>query len=111
MQSLFVTATGTDIGKTWLCCRLLERLCTSMPVRCIKPIVTGFDAANPESSDTAQLLAAQQQALNADTLAATSPWRFGAALSADMAARREQRSIAFAELSSSRPRRQAPAST
>jgi len=98
MQSLFVTATGTDIGKTWLCCRLLERLCASRPVRCIKPIVTGFDAANPESSDTAQLLAAQRQPLNSNTLAATSPWRFRAALSADMAARLEQRSLAFGEL-------------
>jgi len=98
MRSLFVTATGTDIGKTWLCCRLLERLCTRMPVRCIKPVVTGFDAANPVLTDTAQLLAAQRQPLNDDTLAATSPWRFSAALSADMAARREQRSIAFGEL-------------
>lgn len=98
MKTLFVTGTGTDIGKTFVCCRLLEALPDSLAIRCIKPVVTGFDPDRPELSDTARLLAARGQPVDALNLDSTSPWRYRAALSADMAARREHRPLPFAEL-------------
>jgi len=98
MNTLFVTGTGTDIGKTFICCRLLESLPESLPVRCIKPVITGFDPDRSELSDTARLLNAQHQSVSSKTIDATSPWRYRAAISADMAARRESRPIPFADL-------------
>jgi dethiobiotin synthetase len=98
MNSLFVTASGTDIGKTWVCCELIRAWQSNLKLRCIKPVVSGFDPAHPESTDTARLLEAQHLPLDQDRIEATSPWRFRAALSADMAAKREDRSLALEEI-------------
>jgi len=98
MNSLFVTSSGTDIGKTFLCCRLIAAVAGQRTIRCIKPVVTGFEPDDAAASDTGHLLAAQGIGVDTNTIAATSPWRFRAALSADMAAAREKRSISFDEL-------------
>jgi dethiobiotin synthetase len=98
MKSVFVTGSGTDIGKTYFCCRLLESLGSRLRIRCIKPVVTGFDPLAPEATDTALLLAAQGLTVDQARIDATSPWQYRAALSADMAATREGRSVPFDEL-------------
>jgi dethiobiotin synthetase len=95
MTTLFVTSSSTDIGKTFVCCRLLEAWRSTRRIRCIKPIITGFDPANAAATDTGRLLAAQNRSVNADNIADTSPWRFIAPLSVDMAAARENRVIPF----------------
>jgi dethiobiotin synthetase len=93
-----VTGTGTGIGKTFVCCRLLEALAVSRTVRCLKPVITGFDPGRPERSDTALLLTAQGKTVNAANIDSTSPWRYQDAMSADMAARRDQRPLPFPDL-------------
>jgi len=98
MTTLFVTSSGTDIGKTYLCCSIIERLRSRMTIRCVKPVVSGFDSDNPKSSDTARLLAAQGRPVDDTAIAETSPWRFREPISADMAAAREGRQVPFAEL-------------
>lgn len=98
MTSLFVTSSGTDIGKTHFCCRLLAELPSGIRVRCIKPVVTGFDSENLDSTDTARLLRAQHRPIDREAIDATSPWRFMAPLSVDMAAARENIAVAFDEL-------------
>jgi len=98
MTSLFVTGTGTDIGKTYLCCQLIRAWRSNVTLRCIKPVVTGFDAADAEASDIAQLLGAQEIAVDSIGIEATSPWRYRTAISADMAADREDRALPFEEL-------------
>ncbi len=111
MTTLFVTSSGTGIGKTFVCCRLLETLPRHLRVRAVKPVVTGFPeesapgtAAGASSgaavaeSDSGRILRAQGLPLDANAIAATSPWRFRAPLSADMAAARERRMIDFDEL-------------
>ena len=102
MTSLFVTSSGTGIGKTHVAAALLSALPPGLKVRCIKPIVTGFDSeaghAEMAASDPGRLIAAQGRAVSPDSIAATSPWHFRAALSVDMAAARESRSVPFGEL-------------
>jgi dethiobiotin synthetase len=95
----FVTATGTDVGKTFIACALaLELLARGLNLRVLKPVATGFDARSVENSDPGRLLLAQGLPPTAGNLDATTPWRFGAPLSPDMAARRENRSLPFAKL-------------
>jgi dethiobiotin synthetase len=99
MSRLFVTGSGTGIGKTLVVRLLIGALRQrDRRVRALKPIVTGFDPATAETSDTGLLL----DALGLDTSVAhlerVSPWRFRAPLSPDMAARREGRAIPFADL-------------
>lgn len=99
MKTVFVTASGTDVGKTFVMCALLEELSrTSLRVRALKPVATGFDAREIEASDTGRLLGAQGLEAVPAQLDAVSPWRFAAPLSPDMAAAREGKHIPFDEL-------------
>jgi dethiobiotin synthetase len=96
MTTLFVTSSGTGIGKTFVTTQLVRELrAAGMRVRALKPVASGFDAAELATSDTGLLLAAQGLELSDANVAATSPWRFAAPLSADMAAAREGRTIDF----------------
>lgn len=99
MSTIFVTSSGTDIGKTYVTALLTRQLrAKGLAVQALKPIMSGFDETNPAESDTAMLLAAMGQPLTPANIAYISPWRFSAALSPDMAARRENREIDFAAL-------------
>jgi dethiobiotin synthetase len=99
MTTLFVTATGTDVGKTFVVERLVAAFATAgRRVLALKPIASGFDTENPADSDTGRLLRAQGLALDSRNLDAVSPWRFSAPLSPDMAAAREGRAVAFDDL-------------
>ena len=95
----FITATGTDIGKTYVTCGLLRLLrAQGNAVTALKPVVSGFDPAHPTGSDPALLLAAQDLAPSAQNIAAIAPWRFAAPLSPDHAARLEGRSVDYPDL-------------
>jgi dethiobiotin synthetase len=99
MTALFVTATGTDIGKTFVTTGLIRHLRgAGRTVDAIKPVVSGFDAASWQASDPAVLLAALGRPVALEEVEAMSPWRFKAPLSPHMAARCEGRTIAFLEV-------------
>jgi dethiobiotin synthetase len=99
MSAVFITATGTEIGKTHLTRLLIhEARAAGRTVAALKPVITGFDPAAPAASDTGLLLQALGRPVNAETIAAISPWRFREPLSPDMAAAREQRSVPFDDL-------------
>jgi dethiobiotin synthetase len=99
MTALFVTATGTDIGKTFVTTGLIRHFSRrGRQVEAIKPVVSGFDSAAWESSDPAMLLAALGRPVSLEEASKISPWRFAAPLSPHMAARQEGRAIAFDEV-------------
>jgi dethiobiotin synthetase len=99
MPALFVTGTGTEIGKTFVCAGLIRHLRAALrPVRALKPVISGFDAATAPASDSALLLDALGIPLCDDAIAAISPWRYAAPLSPNMAARAEGRSIDLDEV-------------
>ncbi|HVV60230.1 MAG TPA: dethiobiotin synthase [Pseudolabrys sp.] len=99
MAAVFVTGTGTDIGKTFVAAGLIRHLRRDgRPVDALKPVVSGYDSSVVETSDPAVLLAALGRPVNADEIARISPWRFRAPLSPDIAAAREGREVDFNEL-------------
>lgn len=56
MTKIAVTATGTEIGKTYLSSRLLEYARTqSMECQAIKPVMSGFNEAQLDISDAGRL--------------------------------------------------------
>ena len=96
MTAIFVSAGGTDVGKTFVTTSLIRHLRRQGGiVEAIKPVVSGFDPAMIEASDPGALLAALGRPLNLTEVARISPWRFAAPLSPDMAAEREGRAIDF----------------
>jgi dethiobiotin synthetase len=106
MTALFVTATGTDIGKTFVTAGLIHALRrTGRTVDAAKPVISGFSPETLAAADTGVLLDALGRALNAEEARRISPWRFIAPLSPDMAAKAEGRAIDFeAVLNDSRTR-------
>ena len=97
MSAIFVSATGTDVGKTFVTTGLIRHLLgQGRAVEAIKPVVSGFDPAAIEASDPGALLAALCRPVTIAEAERISPWRFAAPLSPDMAARREGRAIDFA---------------
>jgi dethiobiotin synthetase len=99
MPAVFITATGTDIGKTFVAAGLIRHFRRAgRSVSAIKPVVSGFDPQAWQESDPAVLLAALGRPLALDEIEAISPWRFKAALSPHMAAKQEGRAIAFQEV-------------
>jgi dethiobiotin synthetase len=99
VTAIFVTATGTDIGKTFVTAGLIRHYRKSgRVVDAIKPVMTGFSADALQSSDAATLLAALGRPVTIAEIERIAPWRFIAPLSPDMAARLEGRTIGFDEV-------------
>ncbi|HEV3159512.1 MAG TPA: dethiobiotin synthase [Xanthobacteraceae bacterium] len=94
MTAIFITGTGTDVGKTFVGASLIRHLRQmGRSVDAIKPVVSGFDPGQPAASDPGILLQALGFPVTLQNIERISPWRFRAAISPDLAARREGRRI------------------
>ncbi|MFN4148053.1 MAG: dethiobiotin synthase [Rhodocyclaceae bacterium] len=83
-NSYFITATGTDLGKTWLTAGLLAaRRAQGRPARAIKPVISGYDPARHAESDLTKIGAGR------------TAWCYQAPLSPDRAAAKEGKHIDF----------------
>ena len=96
MKALFVTGTGTDLGKTHVACALLKAArALGLRVDAFKPVVSGFDPEAPESSDPARLAAAIGRP---NAWAEISPRRYRAPLAPNLAARLEGDTLRMSDL-------------
>jgi dethiobiotin synthetase len=96
MSAIFITATGTDIGKTFVAAGLIRHWrAAGRTVDALKPVATGFDPAAAAASDPGLLLAALGRPITPAEIERIAPWRFAAPLSPDMAAHRENRAVDF----------------
>ncbi len=94
MTALFVTATGTEIGKTYVTAGLIRAVrARGLTAAALKPVASGYDPDRAAESDAGALLAALGLAATPDAVSAICPWRFARPLSPDMAARHERRRI------------------
>jgi len=94
LTAIFITATGTDVGKTFVAASLIRTLQQmGRVVQAIKPVVSGFDPEHPEASDSGVLLDALGLPATLQEIERISPWRFRAPVSPDLAAQREGQRI------------------
>jgi dethiobiotin synthetase len=94
VSAVFITGTGTGVGKTFVAAGLIRYFRgLGQPVNALKPLVSGFDPGAPSGSDPAVLLEALGREVKPQELERISPWRFRAPLSPDMAARAENKAI------------------
>jgi len=99
MTSYFITATGTDIGKTHTIAGLIRAgRELKRDFDAVKPISTGYDTDTAPRSDAAVLLNAMGRSITQRNIATISPWRFAAPLSPDMAAAREGKRIVLKDV-------------
>jgi dethiobiotin synthetase len=96
MSAMFSTATGTEIGKTYVAAGLIRHWrAARREVDALKPVVTGFDPAAAAASDPGVLLAALGRPVSSTEIDRIAPWRYAAPLSPNIAARRENRAVDF----------------
>jgi dethiobiotin synthetase len=94
VTAIFITATGPDVGKTLVVAALIRHLRQlGHAVDAIKPIVSGYEPAKAAASDPGTIIAALGLPFSPESIERTSPWRYRAALSPDLAARLEGRTI------------------
>lgn len=99
MKRYFITASGTEIGKTFVTSLLIRQLrAKGKSIAVLKPLITGYTDETAPESDARHLLDALGLPMNAQNIAAISPWRFEAPLSPNMAASREARQIDLKEV-------------
>ena len=97
IKPIFITSTGTNIGKTYLTNLLIKRaMMLNYRIKAIKPIISGFNINNLDESDSGIILKALGK--NKSYLDKISPWRFETPLSPDMAANVAKKEINFKEL-------------
>jgi len=96
---LFVTGSGTGVGKTLVTAALAHQLAgAGKSVRAVKPVISGYTPETRGDSDTAQILDSLGLDHGGASIERVSPFRFAAPLSPDMAAAREGRRLDFAAL-------------
>src|SRR6185503_1762687 len=96
MSSFFITATGTDVGKTFVARGLIRVLrARGRNVAALKPVMSGFEPVEAAGSDGGLLLTALGREPTLEAITAVSPWRFTAPLAPDMAAAREGRTLDY----------------
>lgn len=94
----FITATGTEIGKTFVTTTLCKQLINSgKKVAAFKPVISGYNS-DDNNSDTALILNSLGLGLTQENIEKISPWRFSAPLAPNMAAKMEKREIFLDDL-------------
>ena len=96
MPALFVTGTGTDIGKTHVSCALIRALkARGAVIDAFKPVVSGFDPKDAAGSDPARLAVALG---DPGAVFRIAPRRYRAPLSPNIAARLEGETLVLDDM-------------
>ncbi len=99
MKVVFISSSGTELGKTLVTTALVHQLRRAgRRVRALKPVISGFSPETAGTSDTVHILRSLDVEPDPAAIEAVSPWRFAAPLAPDMAAAREGRTLDFAAL-------------
>ena len=98
LTGYFITATGTDAGKTLICCALLWQWAQQgISARALKPALSGLPIEDP-GSDTSLLLKAANLPPSAENTRATTRFAFAAPLAPPQAAARQKQTVPDGEL-------------
>lgn len=99
MTSAFITATGTDIGKTHITCALLAHLVENgVSPSIVKPLMSGFSNDDLEASDAGRLLTAMERSADEAGVNEVCMAHFEAPLAPNVAAREAGRSYQYDDI-------------
>ena len=98
-KNIFITSTGTNIGKTYCIVEILkEMLDKKLRFNAFKPILSGFDASNIENSDSYKILKVNNKVPQIEDIKEISPWLFKTPLAPSIAAIKENKSLKYNEV-------------
>jgi dethiobiotin synthetase len=97
-QCTFITATGTDIGKTYYLCKLLKKIRDYRSINIVKPIASGINLTRLLESDTGKILQVMDKEVTLENFKAITPWYFKEPLSPHLASKASGNEIDFNSL-------------
>ncbi len=98
-KALFITSTGTELGKTYCTVEIIKNLISkNFKVNPYKPILSGFDNNNFEASDSYKILSPLEKFINLKKIKSITPWCFKYPIAPSLAAKKEEKSLKFEEV-------------
>ena len=95
-KNIFITSTGTNIGKTYCTVEILkEMLHRKVLFNAYKPILSGFDICNIKDSDSYKILKTNKQKPEIEDIKEISPWLFEKPIAPSIAAKKENKSLKY----------------
>jgi len=97
MRRIFITATGTEVGKTYIGSKLIENLIKDgKKIEVYKPIISGF--VDRDSNDLRLLLNSWGKNYTQENISKVARYIFAEPLSPDIVARRHKQTISTKEI-------------
>ena len=98
-NSIFISSTGTEIGKTYCFIEIIKKLIKKKKnINIYKPIISGFDIKKIEETDSYKILEANNYIPNIENVIKISPWSFKAPLAPSVAAKKENKNLIYTEV-------------
>ena len=95
-KNIFITSTGTNIGKTYCTVEILkEMLNRKVLFNAYKPILSGFDICNIKDSDSYKILKTNNKEPEIEDIKEISPWLFEKPIAPSIAAKKENKSLKY----------------
>ena len=95
-KNIFITSTGTNIGKTYCTVEILkEMLHRKILFNAYKPILSGFDIYNIKDSDSYKILKTNNKEPEIEDIKEISPWLFEKPIAPSIAAKKENKSLKY----------------
>ena len=95
-KNIFITSTGTNIGKTYCIVEILkEMLNRKVLFNAYKPILSGFDISNIKDSDSYKILKTNNKEPKIENIKQISPWLFEKPIAPSLAAIKENKSLKY----------------
>ena len=99
IKSIFITSTGTELGKTYCVVKIIKELKKrKINVEAYKPILSGFDKNKIELSDSYKILTAQNKLANFQKIKSITPWLFKLPIAPSLAAIKEKKNLNYKEI-------------
>ena len=95
-KNIFITSTGTNIGKTYCTVEILkEMLHRKVLFNAYKPILSGFNIYNIKDSDSYKILKTNNKEPKIEDIKEISPWLFEKPIAPSIAAKKENKSLKY----------------
>ena len=95
-KNIFITSTGTNIGKTYCTVEILKEILNrKVFFNAYKPILSGFNIFNIKDSDSYKILKTNNKKPKIENIREISPWLFEKAIAPSIAAKEEYKSLKY----------------
>tara|TARA_A100001011_G_scaffold390887_1_gene475197 strand:- start:891 stop:1580 length:690 start_codon:yes stop_codon:yes gene_type:complete len=98
-KNIFITSTGTNLGKTYCLVEILKELAKKkIMANGYKPILSGFNSNNIADSDSYKILQTRNIIPDINLIKEITPWLFKSPIAPSIAAMKEKKTLKYKEV-------------